>query len=46
MEYEMIECNHQHNGHEFEQILGDSKAQGTQACCSPWGHNESDTQSN
>ena len=45
-ENEMVGWHHQHNGHEFEQILGDSKAQGTQACCSPWGHNESDTQSN
>ena len=26
-------------GHEFEQILGDSEGQGR---CSPWGHKESD----
>ena len=25
------------NGHEFEKILGDSKGQGSLACCSPWG---------
>ena len=31
------------NGHEFEQILGDSEGQGSLACCSPWGHNELDT---
>ena len=23
--------------------LGDSEGQGSLACCSPWGHNESDT---
>ena len=32
----MVRWHRQLNGHEFEQILGDSKAQGTQACCSPW----------
>ena len=31
------------NGHEFEQTLRDSEGQGSLACCSPWGHNESDT---
>ena len=31
------------NGHEFEQTLGDSEGQGSLACCSPWGHKESDT---
>ena len=30
------------NGHEFEQILGDSKGQGSLACCSPWGRQELD----
>ena len=30
------------NGHEFEQTLGDSEGQGNLACCSPWGHKESD----
>ena len=25
------------NGHEFEQILGDSEGQGRLVCCSPWG---------
>ena len=28
---------------EFEQTLGDSEGQGSLACCSPWGHKESDT---
>ena len=30
------------NGHEFEQTPGDGKGQGSLACCSPWGHKESD----
>ena len=30
------------NGHEFEQALGDGEGQGSLACCSPWGHKESD----
>ena len=28
---------------EFEQHLGDDEGQGSQVCCSPWGHKESDT---
>ena len=31
------------NGHEFEQTPGDGEGQGSQACCSPWGHKELDT---
>ena len=31
------------NGHEFEQVPGDSEEQGSLACCSPWGHKELDT---
>ena len=31
------------NGHEFEQTQGDSEGQGSLACCSSWGHKESDT---
>ena len=27
----------------FEPSLGDSDGQGSRACCSPWGHQESDT---
>ena len=30
------------NGHEFEQALGNGEGQGSLACCSPWGHKESD----
>ena len=30
------------SGHEFEQIPGDSKGQGSLACCTPWGHKESE----
>ena len=39
-ENEMVEWHH---WLEFEQILGDSEEQGGLACCSPWGHKESDT---
>ena len=35
--------HHSLNGHEFEQTPGDSEGQGSLACCSPWGHKESDT---
>ena len=40
---EMIGWHHQLNGHEFDQIPGDSEGQGSPGCCSPWGHKESDT---
>ena len=33
--------HHQLNGHEFEQALGVGNGQGSLACCSPWGRNES-----
>ena len=36
-EDEMIGWHRWLNGHEFEQILGDSEGQGSLACCSPWG---------
>ena len=26
--------------HEFEQALGVGDEQGSQACCSPWGHSQ------
>ena len=42
-EDEMVGWLHRLNGHEFEQTLGDSEGQGSLACCSPWGHKESDT---
>ena len=42
-----IACWHgwhrQCNGHELEQSLGDGEGQGSLVCCSPWGHNKSDT---
>ena len=33
----MVAWHHSLNGHEFEQILGDSEGQGSLACCSPRG---------
>ena len=39
---EMVGWHHQLNGREFEQTLGDS-GQRSLVCCSPWGHEESDT---
>ena len=36
-EDEMVRQHHQFNGHEFEQILGDSEGQGSLVCCSPCG---------
>ena len=42
-EDEMVGCYHQLNGHEFEQALGDGEGQEGVECCSPWGHNKSDT---
>ena len=40
---EMVRWHHRLNGHEFEQAPGVSDGQGILACCSPWGHKESDT---
>ena len=37
----MVGWHHQLNGHEFEQALGVGDGQGSLACCSPWGHKES-----
>ena len=31
------------NGYEPGQTLGNGEGQGGLACCSPWGHTESDT---
>ena len=42
-EDEMVGWHHRLNGHEFEQAPGDGEGQGSLACCSPWGHKESDT---
>ena len=41
-EDEMVGWHHQFDGHEFEQAPGVGDGQGSLACCSPWGHNESD----
>ena len=41
-EHEMVGWHHRLDGRQFEQALGDSKGQGSLACCSPWGHKESD----
>ena len=38
----MVGWHHRLNGHEFEQALGDSEGQGSLACYSPWGCEESD----
>ena len=40
---EMVGWHHQHDGHEFEQTLGDTEVQGSLACCSLWSCKESDT---
>ena len=41
-EDEMVGWHHWLHGHELEQILGESKGQGSLVCCSPWGYKESD----
>ena len=38
----MVGWHHRLNGHEFEQALGVGGGQGSLACCSSWGHEESD----
>ena len=39
----MVGCDHGLKGHEFVQAPGDGgEGQGGLACCSPWGHRESD----
>ena len=43
IEDEMVGWHHQLNGHEFEQVPGDGKGQGSLVCYSPWGCKESDT---
>ena len=40
-EDEMVGWHHQLNGHQFEQTPGDGERQGSLACCSPQGCNES-----
>ena len=41
-EQEMVGWHHQLNEYEFEQTQGDGEGQISLACCSPWGHKESD----
>ena len=38
----MVRWHHQLNEHEFEQALDVGNEQESLACCSPWGHKESD----
>ena len=38
----MVGWHHQLNGHEFEQILGDSEGQEGMVYCSLWCYQESD----
>ena len=38
----MVGWHHRLAGHEFEQTQGVGEGQGSLACCSPWGHKESD----
>ena len=42
-EDEMVGWHHQFDGCEFEQALGVGDGQGSLMCCSPRGHEESDT---
>ena len=39
----MVGWHHQLNGHGFGWTPGVGDGQGGLACCSPWGHKESDT---
>ena len=41
-EDEMAGWNHQCNGYELGQILGDGEGQGGLSCCSPWSRKELD----
>ena len=43
IENEIIGWHHWLHGHEFEKAPGVRDRQGGLACCSPWGHKESDT---
>ena len=39
----MVGSHHQRDGDEFEYAPGVGDGQGGLACCTPWGHKESDT---
>ena len=41
-EDEIVRWHHRLNGHESEQTLKFSEAQGSLVCCSPWDRRESD----
>ena len=41
-EDELVKWHHRLGGHEFEQALRDGEGQRSLACCSPWGHKESE----
>ena len=41
-EDKMVGWHHRLNRSESEQTPGDGGGQRSQACCSPWGHKESD----
>ena len=41
-EDEMVGWHHRLDRHEFEQTPGVGDGQGGLACCSPWGHKQSD----
>ena len=41
-EDEMVGWHHRLDRHEFEQALGVGDGPESLACCSPWGHKESD----
>ena len=42
-EDEMVRWHPRLSAHESEQVLGDGEGQGSLACCSPRGHEASDT---
>ena len=42
-EDEMVGWHHRLDGHEFDKTLRNGEGQESLACCSPWGHKESDT---
>ena len=42
-EDEIVGSHHRLNGHEFEQIQGDSEGQGSLVCHCSWDRKESDT---
>ena len=41
-EDEIVGWHHRRDGHEFEQAPEVDNGPGSLACCSPWGHTESD----